>query len=204
MLKDKRIERIEQEIVFLRDGAFSAYYDIEFLANARKGLLKANLNISFAWIIYRVIQGINVETAKIYNNSQNKYASFFFKLYQWEWDDIFEICIKSNRLGLEVFPKLNPNNDLSYLNSVEQTKLLEIYSEALNKYFDILLKRNIVYLDEETMFINKMMKFGDNHDMNENDLVIFANKAYQMGINVADINTQEELDDIYKKVFPEA
>ena len=42
-----------------------------------------------------------------------------------QWDDIFEICIKANRIGLEVYPKINPNNDLSYLNEVEITKLLE-------------------------------------------------------------------------------
>ena len=202
MLKDDRKEQIEKEIVALRDNAFSTYYDMDILSNSRNGLIKGKFSLSFAWIIYRVIQGINLETMKLYKKT--KHSSFFFNLYQWEWDDIFEICIKANRLGLQVFPKVNPKNDLSYLDAVEQTKLLEVYMEALNKYFDILLKRNLDYLDEENLFLNKMMKFGDNHNMNEEELVVFANKAYQMGINVADINTQEELDEAYRKVFPEA
>ena len=202
MLKDDRKEQIEKEIVALRDNAFSTYYDMDILSNSRNGLIKGKFSLSCAWIIYRVIQGINLETMKLYKKT--KHSSFFFNLYQWEWDDIFEICIKANRLGLQVFPKVNPKNDLSYLDAVEQTKLLEVYMEALNKYFDLLLKRNLDYLDEENLFLNKMMKFGDNHNMNEEELVVFANKAYQMGINVADINTQEELDEAYRKVFPEA
>ena len=204
MLKENRKEQIEKEIVALRDNAFSSHYNIETLSISRNGLIKGKFNLSFAWIIYRVIQAINIETAKVYNNTKNNYASFFFKLHQWEWDDIFEICIKANRLGLQVFPKINPNNDLSYLDPVEQTKLLEVYTDALNKYYDILLKRNLDYIEEENCFLNKMMTFGDNHNMNEEELVEFANRANQMGINVADINTQEELDEIYKKVFPEA
>ena len=48
-----------------------------------------------------------------------------------------------------------------------------------------------------------MMKLGDIHGMSEPELVTFANKALSMGINVANITSSDELEEIYKKVFPE-
>lgn len=204
MLLNERIEKYEEEIVKLRDQAFTAYYDLNILSQSRAVLIKGRFNLSFAWIIYRAIQAINIETAKLFKDSNFKHTIGYRNLFQYEWDDIFEICIKANRLGLTLFPRINTNNDLSYLDSSEQTKLLEIYFEALNKYYDIILKYNIDYLNEENQFLNKMMKFGDNHEMNEADLVQFSTKALQMGINVAEISTQEELEEVYKKVFPDA
>ena len=204
MLMDERIEKYEEESIKLRDQAFIAYYDLNVLSQSRAALIKGRFNLSFAWIIYITIQAINIETAKIFKNPNFKHTIGYRNLFQYEWDDIFEICIKANRLGLTLFPRINTNNDLSYLDTSKQTKLLEIYSEALNKYYDTILKYNVDYLNEETQFLNKMMKFGDNHDMNEADLVQFSTKALQMGFNVADINTQEELEEVYKKVFPEA
>ena len=166
MLLNERIEKYEEEIVKLRDQAFTAYYDLNILSQSRAALIKGRFNLSFAWIIYRAIQAINIETAKLFKDSNFKHTIGYRNLFQYEWDDIFEICIKANRLVLTLFPRINTNNDLSYLDSLEQTKLLEIYSEALNKYYDIILKYNIDYLNEENQFLNKMMKFGNNHEMN--------------------------------------
>ena len=56
----------------------------------------------------------------------------------------------------------------------------------------------------ETKFLNIMNEFGKRHDINERELVEFSNKALELGYNVLDIETQEELDKVYKMVFPEA
>ena len=37
--------------------------------------------------------------------------------------------------------------------------------------------------------------------MIETDLVIFATKTLELGINLAKINSIEELEDVYKKVY---
>ena len=204
MLKDDRFEACENEIIKLRDQAFSRFYEIKSLSLSRQALIEGKYSLSFAWYIYKMIIVVDVSTANLYKNPKYSHKSVYRKLYQREWDKIFEICIKANKLGLNVFPKINPNNDLSYLNPEEQLKLLEVFEEALNRYFDILVRINKDYLDEENQFISRMLKFGDNHGMNENDLVAFANKAFKIGINVANIDSQEELDEVYKKVFPEA
>ena len=56
----------------------------------------------------------------------------------------------------------------------------------------------------ETEFLNIMNEFGEKHNMSEKELFNFADSALKMGYNVADINTQEELDEVYRKVYPEA
>ena len=204
MLQADLMEKVENEIVALRDSKIERFCNIASLNDSRKNLIQGGFNISFAWIIYRMIQAINLDLSMLYKDKNYKHITYFFNLYQWQWDDIFEICIKANRIGLEVYPKINPNNDLSYLNEVEITKLLEVYEEAINKYFDVFLEVNKRYLTDERTFIHKMTTFGDNHILTEAELVNFATKAYEKGINVADINTQEELEDICKLVCPEA
>lgn len=204
MLQADLMEKVENEIVALRDSKIERFCNIASLNDSRKNLIQGGFNISFAWIIYRMIQAINLDLSMLYKDKNYKHITYFFNLYQWQWDDIFEICIKANRIGLEVYPKINPNNDLSYLNEVEITKLLEVYEEAINKYFDLFLEVNKRYITDERTFIHKMTTFGDNHILTEAELVNFAMKAYDKGINVADINTQEELEEIYKQVCPEA
>ncbi len=204
MLQADLMERVENEIVALRDSKIERFCNISSLNDSRINLIQGGFNISFAWIIYRMIQAINLDLSMLYKEKNYKHITYFFNLYQWQWDDIFEICIKANRIGLEVYPKINPNNDLSYLNEVEIIKLLEVYEEAINKYFDLFLELNKRYITDERTFIHKMTIFGDNHILTETELVDFAMKAYDKGINVADINTQEELEEIYKQVCPEA
>ena len=204
MLQADLMEKVENEIVALRDSKIERFCNISSLNDSRINLIQGGFNLSFAWIIYRVIQAINLDLSMLYKDKDYKHITYFFNLYQWQWDDIFEICIKANRIGLEVYPKINPNNDLSYLNEVEITKLLEVYEEAINKYFDLFLEVNKRYLTDERTFIHKMTTFGDNHILTEAELVSFATKAYEKGINVADINTQEELEEIYKQICPEA
>lgn len=198
------MEKVEKEIVTLRDSKINSFCNMSSLNDSRNNLIQGGFNISFAWIIFRMIQAINLDVSLLYRDKSIKRRTYFINLYQWQWDDIFEVCIKANRIGLEVYPKINPNNDLSYLNEVEIIKLLEVYEEAINKYFDLFLEVNKRYLTDERTFIHKMTTFGDNHILTEAELVSFAMKAYDKGINVADINTQEELEEIYKQVCPEA
>lgn len=204
MLQADLMEKVEKEIVALRDSKINSFCNMSSLNGSRNNLIQGGFNISFAWIIFRMIQAINLDVSLLYRDKSIKRRTYFINLYQWQWDDIFEICIKANRIGLEVYPKINPNNDLSYLNEVETIKLLEVYEEAINKYFDLFLEVNKRYLTDERTFIHKMTTFGDNHILTEEELVSFAMKAYDKGVNVADINTQEELEEIYKQICPEA
>ncbi len=204
MLQADLMEKVEKEIVSLRDSKINSFCNMSSLNGSRNNLIQGGFNISFAWIIFRMIQAINLDVSLLYRDKSIKRRTYFINLYQWQWDDIFEICIKANRIGLEVYPKINPNNDLSYLNEVETIKLLEVYEEAINKYFDLFLEVNKRYLTDERTFIHKMTTFGDNHILTEEELVSFAMKAYDKGVNVADINTQEELEEIYKQICPEA
>ena len=201
MLADERIEKYEEEILKLKNDEHTKFYDIKILSKCRKEILDNRLGYSFAVTIYRAILYLNIDVAGIYKNQ--KHITGYRNLFQWEWDEIFEVCIKANKLGLEIVPKLNPNNDFSYLNSNEQQKLMEVYDYAISKYFEILLRININYLNDRNSFLNRMMKLGDIHGMSEPELVTFANKALSMGINVANITSSDELEEIYKKVFPE-
>ena len=98
----------------------------------------------------------------------------------------------------------NPENGIAHLNEEQINLIANIGKEALNRYLDILETKNNEYKKMETEFLNKMNEFGKKHDMSERELVIFADSALKMGYNVADINSQEELDEVYKKVYPEA
>ena len=150
MLEDERIEKYEEEILKLKNDEHTKFYDIKILSKCRKEILDNRLGYSFAVTIYRAILYLNIDVAGIYKNQ--KHITGYRNLFQWEWDEIFEVCIKANKLGLEIVPKLNPNNDFSYLNSNEQQKLMEVYDYAISKYFEILLRININYLNDRNSF----------------------------------------------------
>ena len=82
--------------------------------------------------------------------------------------------------------------------------IYDVTNEAVSKYFKTLADENKNYKKIENEFVSKMNEFGKRHDMSERELVNFADGALKMGYNVADTETQEELDEVYKKVYPEA
>ena len=98
----------------------------------------------------------------------------------------------------------NPENGIAHLNEEQINLIANIGKEALNRYLDILETKNNEYKKMENEFLNKMNEFGEKHDMSEKELVNFADSALKMGYNIADIETQEELDEVFKKVYPES
>ena len=115
-----------------------------------------------------------------------------------------KINIIRNNLGIVLYLGNNPENGIAHLNEEQINLIADIGKEALNRYLDILETKNNEYKKMETEFLNKMNEFGEKHDMSEKELVNFADSALKMGYNVADIETQEELDEVFKKVYPES
>lgn len=56
------------------------------------------------------------------------------------------------------------------------------------------------YQREEAAFIDKMTSFGNKWGLSEQDLVTFADKALQLGINVAQVN---DVEAVFRAVYPE-
>ena len=56
------------------------------------------------------------------------------------------------------------------------------------------------YQREEAAFIDKMTNFGNKWGLSEQDLVTFADKALQLGINVAQVN---DVEAVFRAVYPE-
>lgn len=56
------------------------------------------------------------------------------------------------------------------------------------------------YLTDQNAFINKMVAFGDKFGLNENELVVFGNKAQSMGINLIDVT---DVEAVFRAVYPE-
>lgn len=56
------------------------------------------------------------------------------------------------------------------------------------------------YQREEAAFIDKMTTFGNKWGLSEQDLVTFADKALQLGINVAQVN---DVEAVFRAVYPE-
>lgn len=56
------------------------------------------------------------------------------------------------------------------------------------------------YQREESAFIDKMTTFGNKWGLSEADLVTFADKALQLGINVAQVN---DVEAVFRAVYPE-
>ena len=122
MYNDEELE-IEEEIVSFRNTMINNYCNMEALNKMRNDLIERKAMLSFAWIVYRVVRIIDLEMIKIYRE-EKKLNTIYKRLEQWEWDDVFEACIKANRLGLVVYPLYNVNNDLSYLKPDDEAGLL--------------------------------------------------------------------------------
>jgi len=199
-LVDDKKEKMELDIITIKDDIISKM-NYDWLNQIRNYLIKKNYRLSFAYIIYQSILTIDLYVKNLYKNSR---ISFYFEFPQWEWDSLFKICIKANELGIDVYPKINRNNNLDYLTELQVNDLLTINDEAVNYYFDLLLKHNLNYVDDENNFLNMMYKFGEKHNMTEKELRKMCEDAYKKNINLSLFSSSEEVEEIYKELYPEA
>ena len=56
------------------------------------------------------------------------------------------------------------------------------------------------YENERSAFVEKMTNFGDKWGLSESDLVLFANTAYEKGINVA---TVKDVEAVFRAIYPD-
>lgn len=56
------------------------------------------------------------------------------------------------------------------------------------------------YTADQNAFIDKMTAFGDKFGLNEDELVVFGNKAQSMGINLIDVT---DVEAVFRAVYPE-
>jgi hypothetical protein len=49
-----------------------------------------------------------------------------------------------------------------------------------------------------------MYKFGEKHNMTEKELTRLCEEAYKKNINLSLFTSVEEVEDIYKELYPEA
>jgi len=208
-IKDElRESAVSNEISRIRDGLiqyyFSKKYFVDLDKNIRANRDKTLPKPSICSLLWEIVKNINFQIKNWYSNKSIKKSTYYFELTQEEFDELYGICIKGNNLGIVLYLGNNPENGIAHLNEEQINLIANIGKEALNRYLDILETKNNEYKKMETEFLNKMNEFGEKHDMSEKELVNFADSALKMGYNVADIETQEELDEVYKKVYPEA
>lgn len=56
------------------------------------------------------------------------------------------------------------------------------------------------YVADQNAFVDKMMTFGNRFGLNEDELVVFGNKAQAMGINLIDVT---DVEAVFRAVYPE-
>lgn len=63
--------------------------------------------------------------------------------------------------------------------------------------------QNQQYAAAQNEFITKMTTFGDKFGLSENDLVTFGNTALSKGINLTTIGTAEDIETVFRAIYPE-
>ena len=59
------------------------------------------------------------------------------------------------------------------------------------------------YLSEQNAFIERMTSFGDKFGLSEQDLVTFGNVAASKGINLTTVTSPEDIETVFRAVYPE-
>ena len=196
------------DIVRLHDAMSDFYFKRDKLiwveSDLRKRRDKELPNPSVCTLIWAIVLLVDRNVRVWYSDTRYRKNSIYYPLSQEELDELFVMCSKGNNLGINLYLNNNAENGINHLTDDEIYSISEIGKEAINRYFEILNNKNVEYKKMETKFLNMMNEFGKRHDINERELVEFSNKALELGYNVLDIETQEELDKVYKMVFPEA
>ena len=197
-----------RDITRLRESILKYYFTkdvfIEIDKYVRKNRDISKPNPSIATLLWEDILKIDNDVKEWYLNEKNHITSQYYFFTQEELDELFVMCTEGNKLGIKLYLGDKPENGIIHLTDDQVYAISEVGKNVANHYLNILAKKNIEYKNEEARFLNKMNIFGQRHDMSEVELVEFANKAYNIGINLAELETQDELEDIYRIVYPEA
>ena len=201
-------EIIPDELSRLREHLLSYYFKKENFIAIEKKIRQSRTDSqpapSVCTIIWTIVKDIDKQVKGLYYDRYLRKSLYYFTPTQDEFDELFVICEKGNRCGITLYYNNDSKNGLNDLSTAEIDAIYDVTNEAVSKYFKTLADDNKNYKKIENEFVSKMNEFGKRHDMSERELVNFADGALKMGYNVADIETQEELDEVYKKVYPEA
>lgn len=63
--------------------------------------------------------------------------------------------------------------------------------------------QNQQYVAEQNAFIDKMTTFGDKFGLSEDDLVTFGNAAMAKGINLTTVHTSDDVEAVFRAIYPE-
>ena len=201
-------ESINNEISRLYNCSVDFYFTKEYLLSIDKEVRRTRdikaPNPSIATLLWSTIVIMDSHIKEWYFDKKVKHLSAYYSLTQEELDDLFVICTKANKLGIILYLGNSSENGIDHLTNDEVFRIAEVGKEVISKYFELLKNKNVEYKNKETKFLIKMEEFGKRHDIYEREIVDFANKALALGYNIVDIETQDELDEIYSKVFLEA
>ena len=202
MLLDERIDKVTIEINNIREYVLKSV-NIEMLNQNRIYLISKNIRLSMAHIIYKNLLTIDSYVKQLYQNTNDKVGNYI-EFEQYKWDLLFVICVRANFLGIDPYPTINRNNNLDYLTEHQKAELLQVNEKAINRYFDFFMEYNIEAIKGFDSFINKMSIFGENHNLSEEEINDFIHMALERNINVAYIDSQEELDKVFDSLYPKA
>ena len=201
-------ESNNDELTRLREQLYNYYFTKDNFINIDKWV-RQNRNKqlpapSICTLLWAIVLSIDTQVRGWYSNDKINKNTFYFQLSQEELDELFGTCIKGNNLGIVLYLGNNPENGLNELSDNQLFSIFDIAKEAANKYFDILINKNDNYKKQQNDFMSMMNEFGTKHEMSESELIEFGNKAYRIGYNLTEVKTQEELEEVYNKVYPEA
>ena len=199
---DERIDQLTIEINNIKEDILKDM-DLEILNQCRMYLIEKNIRLSMAHIVFKNLLTIDNYLKQMYQTKEDMIGSYI-EFDQSKWDSLFVICVKANYLGIDPYPSINISNDLNYLTNEQKTELLQVNEEATNKYFEYFMEYNIETTKGYVNFVNKMTKFGENHDLTDAEIDDFINIALEHNINVAHVDSQEELDKVYELLYPKA
>ncbi len=193
IITDDKIEKeeIRSKISRLKNRALNYYTDKKQFLDAEKVVRKNNdILPSVCTIIWHILTVIDANVLNYFKkNPQNDL--FYFPLTQEERDDLFGICIKGNHQGIITYE--NNECKLNSLNSYGFTFISNIEEEVINKYFDLLIEKNINYRMERHKFLALMNQFGDYHNLTEKELLDFAQKSHDMGYDISKISNIDSI-----------
>lgn len=175
------------------------FYDTASRVNNNKN---DNRKPSVCVVVWNMLTG-SIGILKHWLNSHKNNPVQFFELTQEEQDDLYCSCVAANKLGIELYSK----HDKYYtVNNIDgyMPALLEIVTGVYKQYFEILLDDNIKCRDNCYKQMNMLDEFAEIHDMSERDIIDFVKKADSNGYNIMDCKTNEEIETLYKEIFPES
>lgn len=157
---------------------------------------------SVALVVWNMLMGTN-DVVKRNLNRKKESTIQYFEYTQEELDDLFVLCVPANKLDITLYSK----NDREYLvNKINDDKLksvFEIAKDVYNMYFDILMNKNVQWMNSLYDQMDMLDGFAEKHEMSERDIIDFVKLADSKGYNITKLKSEEEIEEIYKIVYPE-